>query len=384
MKKILVFTSSRADFGLLKNLILKLKKNYKTEIVVSGTHLSKNFGYTLEEIKDSKINIYKSIKWKNFEDSYLNTAKNFSHTLVNASKILNTKKFDLIFLLGDRYETLSLAIAAHLARIPIAHIHGGEVTSGIIDDAFRHSITKLSHLHFVSHKDYKNRVAQLGEDKKNIHIVGGLGIDSIKNTKLLKRSKLEKILGIKFLKKNIIVNFHPETLRPNQAKKQINEILGALDSFKGINKIFTMPGADLENSFILKKIKSYVFKNKNSFIFKSLGQEVYLSLLNQIDFMLGNSSSGILEMPYFKKITINLGERQIGRIKSKSIIETRIEKNEIVRKINNFYNGKYKINIKRSKNLFGNGNSSNKIIKILKKKKIKNLIKKKRFIDLKI
>ncbi len=384
MKKILVFTTSRADFGLLKNLILKLRKNYKTEVVVSGTHLSKNFGYTLEEIKDSKINIYKSIKWKNFEDSYLNITKNFSYTLVNASKILNTKKFDLIFLLGDRYETLSVAIAAHLARIPIAHIHGGEVTSGIIDDAFRHSITKLSHLHFVSHKDYKNRVAQLGEDKKNIHIVGGLGIDSIKNTKLLKRSKLEKILGIKFLKKNIIINFHPETLNPNQAKKQINEILGALDSFKDINKIFTMPGADLENSFILKKIKSYVFKNKNSFIFKSLGQEVYLSLLNQIDFMLGNSSSGILEMPYFKKVTINLGERQTGRIKSKSIIETRIEKNEIVRKIHNFYNGKYKINIKRSRNLFGKGNSSNKIIKILKKKKIKNLIKKKRFIDLKI
>mgnify|MGYP001212275926 CR=1 FL=1 len=381
MKKILVFTSSRADFGLLKNLILKLKQNYKTDVVVSGTHLSNNFGYTFQEIEKSKIKIFKKIKWKNFNDSYKNICKNFSYNLEEISKILNSNKFNLVVLLGDRYETLSVAIAAHLARVPIAHIHGGELTNGIVDDAFRHSITKLSHIHFVSHIDYKKRIIQLGEDPKNIHVVGGLGIESIIKTKLIKKVELEKILKFKFKKKNMIINFHPETLSPNLAKYQIDQILNALRKFKNINKIFTMPGADLENNIIVKKIKKFIKLEKNSFLYESFGQKIYFSLIQNVDLMLGNSSSGILEMPYFGKLTINLGERQSGRVKAKSIIDLKIKKEDIIKTINKFYSGKFRLKLKKKNNLYGEGKSSKIILKKLKNEKFKTLLNK-RFLDL--
>ena len=384
MPKILVFSSTRADFGLLKNLVILLKKSYLLDFVVSGTHTSRKFGETINEIKKSNIKISKVIKWKKIIDNNNQISENFSITNKNISKILNKKNFDLVILLGDRYETLAAAIAAHLNRVPIAHLHGGELTSGIVDDAFRHSITKLSHLHFVSHIEYKKRVNQLGEDNKRIFIVGGFGVESIKNTKFLEKKDIEKKLKIKLKKKNIIVNFHPETLSPKKAKNQINEILKGLKEFKNDMKIFfTMPGADIENSIIFKQIKKFIKSNKNAFMFKSLGQQRYLSLIRQMDLMIGNSSSGILEMPYFKKITFNLGTRQQGRVKSKSVIDVKIDSKSISKNIKDFYKGKFRKNLNLSRNLYGNGNSSKKVIKILKRTNFKNLLNKK-FVDIKI
>lgn len=377
MKKILIFTSSRADYGLFHRLIKKLKKKFQIKLVVSGSHLSKKHGETIKEINDTKIKIFKKIKWSKFEDSHLNIVNNFSETLKKFSMIIKNYKFDLIILLGDRFETLSVAIAAHLFRIPIAHIHGGELTSGSIDDAMRHSITKLSSLHFVSHKEYKKRVIQLGENPNNVFVVGSLGAENIDQTKFLSKNNLEKLLKLKFLDKNILINFHPETSQLKSEKKQIKEILISLSKFKEINKIFTMPGIDKGNKFISGEISKFVKKNKNSYSFKSLGYKKYFSLMNNVDLMLGNSSSGLLEMPSFKKITINLGIRQSGRLQANSIINLNISSKEIIKTIRNFYQGKYNLKLKKSKNIYYNKNTSDKIIKILNRINFKNLNHKK-------
>ncbi len=382
MKKILVFTSTRADYGLLKRLIKDLKKNFNTKVVVSGTHFSKKYGKSIDEIIKDKIKIYKKIKWPSFNDKYLNITSNFSSTLNGFSKILNDNKFDLVILLGDRYETLSVAISCHLANVPIAHIHGGELTYGAVDDAFRHSITKLSQVHFVAHKEYKKRVIQLGEIPKNIFLTGALGAENIKKTNFISKADLEKKLDFKFSKKNILINFHPETLNPLEKKRQIQEVLEALVTYKDINKIFTIPGADNGNEIITKEIRKFVKKDKNSYFFESLGSKRYYSLLRNIDFMLGNSSSGILEMPSFKKITINLGDRQKGRLQANSIINVKLKKKSIIRIIGFFYKGKYKVRLKKTKNIFYQKNTSNKISNILKKINFKDLMKKK-FNDLK-
>jgi len=298
---------------------------------------------------------------------------------LETSKILKNLKTELLIVLGDRYEILASVISAHLSRIPVAHIHGGEVTQGAIDDAFRHSITKMSHIHFAANQIYKKRIIQLGENPLHVYSVGGLGIDSISKTNFLTKKELEKKFNFKFNKYNFIINFHPETINKNLAKKQINELLLALSKLNNTNFIFTMPGADLENSVILKEINFFVQKRAHAYFFKSLGQINYFSFLNHVDGMIGNSSSGILEMPYFKKGTINLGNRQLGRLFAKSIINTEIKKNKIEQAVKSILSIKFKKRIKNHINPYGKPGASDRIIKILEKIIIKKVFNKKFF-----
>tara|TARA_B100000029_G_scaffold325856_1_gene318346 strand:+ start:1524 stop:2678 length:1155 start_codon:yes stop_codon:yes gene_type:complete len=383
--KICIITSTRADFGLLKNLIINIKKNKKfiLKVVASGTHFSKKFGYTYNEIKENKIKIDKKIICNFNYDNPTGISKIVSRCVIESSKIFKVFLPDILIVLGDRYEIFASTIAAHLSRIPVAHIHGGEVTQGVVDDAFRHSITKMSHIHFVANKTYRNRVVQLGESPKNVHVVGGLGVDSMSKTNLLTRKELEKKFSFKFNLNNFLVNFHPETLNKNLAKKQINEILSALGQLKNTNLIFTMPGADLESLTIANLIKRFIKKNKNSYFFKSLGQVNYFSFLKQVDGMIGNSSSGILEMPYFKKGTINIGNRQSGRLMAQSVINTKIKKNKILLSIQKLLSKNFQKTIKKSKNPYGKPGATEKIINILKKIKLKET-NKKVFLDIKI
>ena len=374
---ILIVTSTRADFSLLKNLYKKLNASYTTKMLVTGTHLSKAYGYTIKEIKKSKINIYNKINWKSFSDNQINISRNFSKTLEQITAIFKKDKFDLLILLGDRYEILAAAISAHLSRVPIAHLHGGEVTEGVIDDAFRHSITKLSQIHFVANDTYKKRVIQLGEAPERVHNVGALGVENIKKKNFFKKNVLEKKLGICFLKRVIVINFHPETLKPNFAKLQIDILLSSLEKLKDTSLIFTMSGMDVESDVIKKSIKNFIKKNKNAHFYKSLGYELFFSLLSHIDFMIGNSSSGIFEMPYFNKITINLGDRQKGRVKAKSIVNVEITKSAITNSINNFYDGKYNSLLKNLKKPFGKGETTNKIVEIIKKTNFNDILIKK-------
>ena len=379
--KICIITSNRADFGLLKNLIFKIEKNknFILKVIASGTHFSKKYGYTYDEIKESKIQIYRKIICKFNSDNSEGISQVISKCITESSKIFKTFRPDIIIVLGDRYEILASTISAHLSRIPVAHIHGGEVTHGVIDDAFRHSITKMSHIHFVANAIYKKRIIQLGESPKNIYVVGGLGADSISKTNLLTKKELEKKFSFKFKNKNFLVNFHPETLNKNLAKKQIRELLSTFSELKNTSLIFTMPGPDLENEIVVKLIKKFTLKHKNAYFFKSLGQVNYFSFLNQVDGMIGNSSSGLLEMPYFKKGTINIGTRQSGRLFAKSVINIKIKKSKIIQAVKKLLSNNFQKNIRNNINPYGNPGASDKIIKILKKIKVKKIINKKFF-----
>jgi UDP-hydrolysing UDP-N-acetyl-D-glucosamine 2-epimerase len=381
---IYLFTTTRADFGLLKNLILEILKvkKIKLRIIATGSHLEKLNGSTIKEIKNSKIEIYKKFKiYDKFNGKSEEIAKSISILIGKVSNLLEKKPCDLIIVLGDRYEVFSIAIASFISRIPIAHIQGGELTVGAIDDSTRHAITKLSHYHFVTNLEHKNRVMQLGEDPKRIFNVGALGIDSVMNTKFISKIELEKILKIKFEKKILMVTIHPETQIKNYNNKLIREVMKALNSLNDTTIIMTSPGLDHEFKFVNDEIKNNL--GKNIHYFKSLGQRIYLSCVNISDGVLGNSSSGIIEVPFLKKPSINVGDRQKGRPLANSIINVKAKKDDIIRAINIIFSKKFRKKILRNKkkDLFGKGNSARKITTILSKIKINSNLSK-RFYDI--
>ena len=375
-KKICVITGSRAEFGLLKNTIQKLKNNKKfhCKLLVLGSHFSDKFGKTIQEIHKSKIKIDKKINTE-IEKKLIHRIS--AETLKNVYEYLKQNSFNLIIILGDRFEIFSSAIAAMYLNIPIAHIHGGELTYGLIDDAIRHSLTKMSHVHFVSNNVYKKRIIQLGENPKKIFNVGAPGVENIRLNKYFSKSILEKKLNIKFGNYNCLVSYHPETLNIKNLKKNFDIVLSCLKKYENITKIFTFPNFDEGHDIIIKKIKKFINKNNNCYLIKSLGNEIFLNCLNQVDFIIGNSSSGILEMPYFNKPTINVGIRQNGRIFSKSVICAHHNFSDICKAINKSYNKKFLKKISKEKKKFGDGNTSYKICSILSNMSFENLILKK-------
>ena len=293
--------------------------NKETYLLVTGSHLSNSFGNTFNEIKKDKIkNIIKK-KLLNNKFSDRNISRYVSKSINLTTETILKIKPDVVVILGDRYELLGSAIAAMTFRIPIAHIHGGEVTQGAYDDSVRHSLTKLSHLHFPIHDKYKKRLIQLGEHPKTIFNYGGLGAHSISKLKLLTRSQLEKKLKIDFCNKIVLVTFHPVTLEKNKSKFQVKNLIKFLSTLEDITIIITSPNFDNENDILKKEFLKFQ-KKKNVYFFKSLGNKTYVSLMKIAYFLIGNSSSGILEAPSFGTPTINIGNRQSGRIISKNII----------------------------------------------------------------
>jgi GDP/UDP-N,N'-diacetylbacillosamine 2-epimerase (hydrolysing) len=383
--KTYVITGGRADYGLLKKLINKLntsKKRFQTKFIVTGSHLSIKHGNTVNEILRDKIKIFKKIDININSDNPEEISINISNGIKKFTKIFHKNKPDLIIILGDRYEVFSVALAAHLLTIPLAHIHGGEVTHGAIDDAFRHSITKMSDLHFVANQEYKKRVIQLGENPKRIFNVGGLGVDCIKINKLFNKKALENKLKIKFLDKNLIITYHPETI--SFKKQNLDPLFNALKILTDTTLVFTIPNADTHNTHIFKQIKNFVKRNDNAVIFESLGTRSYHSLINISDAVVGNSSSGMAEVPYFRKPTINIGNRQDGRIRVKSIIDVKMKKDEIRSALKKIYSKTFIKNLINIKSPYGTGGASQKIINILKKfnkERLKKL-KIKKFYDL--
>lgn len=330
MKKVLFITSSRADYGLLREVILETQKlNKETYLLVTGSHLSHEFGNTIKEIKKDNIKkiIKRNILGKKFND---NKISNYISKSINiTTEVINKKKPDVLVILGDRYELLGSAIAAMILRIPITHIHGGELTIGAYDDSIRHSITKLSHLHFPIHDDYKKRLIQLGENPKTIFNFGALGAHAISKMKLFKKSKIEKILNIKLSKKIILATFHPITLEKNMSKYYIKNLIRFLDKLNDCTIIFTSPNFDNESNNLKKEILNFEKKKDNIHFYKSLGRKMYISLMKISYLVIGNSSSGVLETPSFGIRTINIGNRQEGRIISNNIINCNYNINSI-------------------------------------------------------
>jgi GDP/UDP-N,N'-diacetylbacillosamine 2-epimerase (hydrolysing) len=362
--KIIIFSSGRSDFDLIKPLIKKFKsiKQFNVQLLVSGSHFSSSHGKTYKKILEEKIIINKKI---NLNIKVINS-NNFGFYIAKAiklySKYLVKNNFNLAIVLGDRFETYAFALACYLKKIFIGHIHGGEVTAGSLDDGFRHSITKFSHLHFASNNIYKNRIIQLGENPKTVYNVGSLGVENIKNSKFFSKIELEKDLKFKFFKKNLIVTVHPVTSGDSKENNLINELIKAIHYFNDVLFIFNSPNVDPGSNIIYEKINNLIKKKEvhNCLFFKSLGQQKYFSLIRNSDGLIGNSSSGIIEVPYLQKPTINIGSRQNGRLQSSSIINCDVDYNSIIRSVKNLYNmraGKYK---------FSQFKTSSKIISIIK------------------
>ena len=382
--KICFVTTSRSDYGFIEELLneasLKLKKKFKIFLIISGSHLSKFFGYTIKNIKKYKnIKIFK-VKINDIKDSKESIIKNLSNSCLKFSRVLKIIKPDLLVTFGDRFEMFSISVTAYTLNIKQAHIAGGEVTSGSIDEGFRHAMTKFSNLHFPVTENYKKRLIRMGENPNSVFNYGSLGVDKIKKINFFTKKEIEKKIKIKFLKKNFIVVFHPETAYPEKTIKNFKNLIGAINYFNNANFIFTAPSSDYLGKKFINLIKKTLKedKNKNKFFFKSLGSKLYLSLLKNSNGLIGNSSSGISEAPILKVYTLNIGDRQNGRVKLKSVIDCSCKKNEIILNIKKILNKK---KFQNDFNPYGNGKTASKIIK--KIFSIKKFSSTKNFYDLK-
>lgn len=368
---ICVVTGSRAEYGVLRPLLEKIKNcaEFELQLVATGMHLSPEFGLTYKEIEQDGFTIQDKVEMLLSSDTEVGIAKSTGLGIIGFSDTFSRSRPDLVIALGDRFEILSAVISAFFARIPVAHLYGGEVTEGAIDDAIRHSITKMSLLHFVSTEEYRRRVIQLGESPEVVFNVGALGIDNIKKIKLLTKSDLEADLKFKFTDKTVLVTFHPVTLEENTAKVQFEELLKALDIFKELKIIFTRPNADSGGRVIIRLIDDYVKNNEDkATVFTSMGQLRYLSSLQFVSAVVGNSSSGIIEAPSFGIPTINIGDRQKGRVRAESIIDCEPERMSIVNALEKAFSDELGEVCRRQKTPYGDGNASEMIINILKNK----------------
>ena len=368
MKRICIVTSTRAEFGLLLPLIKKVidDDNLELKLAVTGTHLSKNFGETYKEIIQNNIPIDEKIDILQNDDGKLNVLKVMSTALTKFGEYFSNLKPDLLVILGDRYEMLSVAEAAMVLNIPIAHIHGGETTQGAIDEAIRHSISKMSYLHFTSCESYRNRVIQLGEDPARVFNVGALGVENIKKLNLMSLKDIEKSIDFDLSPKFCLVTFHPVTLDNQDMTKQFTELLSAISKHKEYKFIFTKSNADSGGNAINNMIDKYVENNSNCIAFYSLGFIRYLSAMKYCSMVIGNSSSGIIETPSFCVPTINIGDRQKGRLQAESIINCKPEKEDVLKAFDIATSKTFQESIKDLKSPYDGGNTSDRIVTIIK------------------
>ncbi len=377
-RKICVVTGTRADYGLLRWVMEGINNDNELilQIIATGMHLSPEFGLTYQAIEDDGFQIDRKVEMLTSSDTSVGIAKSMGLGMIGFADALSDLKPDIIVVLGDRFEIFSAVTAALVAQIPVAHLHGGETTEGAFDEAIRHSITKMSHLHFVAAEEYRQRVIQLGEQPNRVFLVGGLGVDNIKRLKLLGRVELEKSLDFKFGQKNLLITFHPVTLEKNTASDQMTELLNALSKLANTQLIFTLPNADTNGRKLIQMIEHFVTQHPNARAYTSLGQLRYLSCISHVDGVIGNSSSGLLEAPSFKKGTINIGDRQRGRLQSESVIDCDpIEKN-IKAALDKLYNENFRLSLKKVCNPYGEGGASDKVVEVIKDYSINNMVKK--------
>lgn len=369
-KNFCVVTSSRADYGIMSNFLKELTKKHNTKIIVTGTHLSKKFGYTIKEITKDKIKIYKKINIITKNDKETDISKNISKAINNFSNLFKGMDIDTLILLGDRYEIFACAVAASIHRIKIAHIHGGETTSNALDESFRHSITIMSHVHFVAAKKYYQRVIQLGKQKQNVHLVGALSLSNIRKIKFKNNKELIKKYQLKEKKRNIFLIYHSETLEKNYGIDGLINILKELKKIKNYNIYATLSNADTMHNKFRQIFLKFKAENNNFKLYNSISYKDYLYIIRNCKFIIGNSSSGIIEAPSLGAITINVGDRQHGRIRASSIIDTTDNQNQINKAIKKAF----KLKLKKILNPYEQKNSVEKIINILQKSADKKLI----------
>jgi GDP/UDP-N,N'-diacetylbacillosamine 2-epimerase (hydrolysing) len=378
MRKICFITGSRAEYGLLRWVMQGIKDDpdLTLQIIATGMHLSPEFGLTYKTIGQDGFQIDRKVEMLTSSDTPVGIAKSIGLGLIGFADALDELQPDLIVVLGDRFEIFAAVSAALVASIPVAHLHGGEVTEGAFDEALRHSISKMSHLHFVAAEAYRQRVIQLGEQPDRVFFVGGLGVDNIKRLQLLDRSALEISLGFKLGPKNLLITFHPVTLETATAEKQMSDLLETLAALEDTQLIFTLPNADTDGRTLIKMVKKFVALQSNARYYTSLGQLRYLSCIAQVDGVVGNSSSGLAEVPSFKKGTINIGDRQRGRLQAKSVINCEANSESISGALAKLYSKDFQSRMYNVINPYGEGGASLKVVHTLKHYPIADIIKK--------
>jgi len=367
-QKICVVTGTRAEYGLLYWLMKSIEDdpNLELQVIATGMHLSPEFGNTYKEIEKDGFRINKKVEMILSADTPSAIAKSTGLGMIGFADALEELKPDILILLGDRFELLAAAFAAVVARIPIGHIHGGETTIGAFDESIRHSITKMSWWHFVAADEYEKRVIQLGEDPERVFNVGGMGVDAIRKTKLLSKKELMGKIDINFGSKNLLITYHPVTLEKQTSRKHFQSLLDVLDELKDVYLIITMPNADSDGRIIKQMIDEFVSCNEQrSISFTSMGHIKYLSTLQFVDGVVGNSSSGLVEAPTFKIGTINIGDRQKGRLKADSVIDCQPTKDSIQKAIATLYSEDFQDILPMVKNPYGKGDAIEKIMQVL-------------------
>ncbi len=370
MRNICVVTGTRAEYGLLSRLMRIIEDSPKArlQVIVTNMHLSSRFGNTYREIEadgftiDYKIPIIDDSE----DDNAVTTVKSMARALDGFADAYNVLKPDLIVLLGDRYEILAAAASALIERIPIAHIHGGEITEGAYDDAIRHSITKMSHLHFTSTERYRERVIQLGESPERVFNVGSLGVENIKMLRLMDKETIEKELGFAIDRDTILVTYHPVTLGNRTAEESIEDFISVLDERKDLRVIFTMPNSDTGGRVIEEKINQFVSRNAGrSKAFKSLGALRYLSVMRNVAAVVGNSSSGLIEAPSFHIPTLNIGERQNGRISAGSVYDCASDRQSVQIGLRKILSEEFRRNALSTENPYEKVDTAAEIFKVI-------------------
>jgi UDP-hydrolysing UDP-N-acetyl-D-glucosamine 2-epimerase len=368
--KICIVTGTRAEYGLFLPLLkeLKIHPEFEIQIVATGMHLSPEFGLTYKNIEADGYIINEKVEMLLSSDSDAGIAKSTGLGIISLTDSLSRLQPDWVVVLGDRFETFAAATASYLLKIPLIHLHGGELTEGATDEAMRHAITKMSYLHFASTEVYRKRIIQLGEAPERVFNVGAIGLDNIKNLPLLSKTELENQLGISLNKPLFLITYHPVTLEHNSSKQQFENLLEALDEFKTAYQfIFTLPNADAQGRVIIDLLNEYVrIHPENSKQFTSLGQLRYLSLLQFTSIVIGNSSSGIIEVPSFKIPIVNIGDRQRGRIKAESVIDCGTSVDAISKAISKAINATTNNLFKTIESPYGDGSTAQKIVRILK------------------
>jgi GDP/UDP-N,N'-diacetylbacillosamine 2-epimerase (hydrolysing) len=378
-RNICVVTGTRAEFGLLRWLMEEINNHpgLTLQVVATGMHLSPEFGSTYQEIEEAGFQIDAKVEMLLSSDTNTAVTKSMGLGVIGFADTYERLVPDMLVVLGDRFEIFAATSAAMIAGIPVAHLHGGETTEGAFDEAIRHSITKMSHLHFVAADEYRRRVIQLGEYPDRVFDVGGMGIDAIKRIKLMSREALESSLEINFGKKNLLVTFHPVTLESGgSSATQMGELLAVLAELKDTTLIFTMPNADTGGRELGRMVREFAQEHPNAKVFTSLGQLRYFSCLAQVDGVVGNTSSGLLEAPAFNIGTVNVGDRQKGRLKAVSVIDCEPNRQSICIALKTLYSKSFKHSLASIVNPYGNGGASKAIVKVIAEYSLENICKK--------
>jgi GDP/UDP-N,N'-diacetylbacillosamine 2-epimerase (hydrolysing) len=382
-RKICVVTGTRAEYGLLKGLMKATAADpaLELQLIATGSHLSPEFGLTYSEIEADGFRIDRKVEMLLSSDTAIGTAKSMGLAMIGFADAFDALSPDLLIVLGDRFEIFAAVASALVANIPVGHIHGGELTEGAFDDALRHAITKMSYLHFVAAEEYGRRVIQMGERAEHVFKVGGLGVDAISSVTLMTRDALAVSMDFRFLEKNLLVTFHPATLDESDPEEQMEALLLALTELSNTGLIFTLPNADSGGRALKKMIQDFVSTHPNAKAYSSLGLVRYLSCMAQVDGVVGNSSSGLLEAPTFCKGTVNIGDRQRGRLVAGSVIQCEPTHEAIRAALARLYSPQFQVSLPQVRNPYGDGGAVECILDVIRTVSLSNLLKKS-FFDL--